>query len=236
MSDRSGSLEIWVSNRDGSAPVQLTNLHGCGTPRWSPDGLWVAFDTVGDGAQGVYVIPAMGGAPRPLVKDSFENSVPSWSRDGKWIYFGSHRSGEDQVWKVPAEGGKPVQVTRGGGFAAWDSMDGKTLYYAKSKYENPEIWQVPAAGGTERMVASTVRPKTWAAWSVTNRGIYFCPHEGEGQPPVIEFYEFESRLTRQLALLDKSPFWMSVTADGKQMFYDQAGQDESSILLVESYR
>jgi Tol biopolymer transport system component/DNA-binding winged helix-turn-helix (wHTH) protein len=236
MSDRSGSLEIWVSNRDGSAPVQLTNLHGCGTPRWSPDGLWVAFDTVGDGAQGVYVISAMGGAPRPLVKDSFENSVPSWSHDGKWIYFGSHRSGEDQVWKVPAEGGKPVQVTRGGGFAAWDSMDGKTLYYAKSRYENPEIWQVPAAGGTERMVASTVRPKTWAAWSVTNRGIYFCPHEGEGQPPVIVFYEFESRLTRQLALLDKSPFWMSVTADGKQMFYDQAGQDESSILLVESYR
>src|SRR5262249_40719279 len=47
MSDRSGSLEIWVSNRDGSSAVQLTSLRGCGTPRWSPDGLWIAFDSVG---------------------------------------------------------------------------------------------------------------------------------------------------------------------------------------------
>jgi hypothetical protein len=29
---------------------------------------------------------------------------------------------------------------------------------------------------------------------------------------------------------------MSVTPDGNEMFYDQAGQDESSILLVEKYR
>jgi Tol biopolymer transport system component/DNA-binding winged helix-turn-helix (wHTH) protein len=236
MSDRSGSLEIWVSNRDGSAPVQLTNLHGCGTPRWSPDGLWVAFDVGEAGGQGIYVISAMGGTPRALVKDSFENSVPSWSRDGKWIYFGSHRSGDDQVWKIPAEGGKPVQLTRLGGFAALESVDGKTLYYAKTRYENPEIWQVPAAGGTEAVASTTVRPKSWASWSITNRGIFFCPHEGVGQAPVIEFFEFETRLTRQLALLDKSPFWLSVTADGKEMFYDQAGQDESSILLVESYK
>src|SRR5438046_6012991 len=35
MSDRSGSLEIWVGNRDGSAAAQLTSMHGTGTPRWS---------------------------------------------------------------------------------------------------------------------------------------------------------------------------------------------------------
>jgi Tol biopolymer transport system component/DNA-binding winged helix-turn-helix (wHTH) protein len=236
MSDRSGSLEIWVSHRDGSAPVELTNLHGCGTPRWSPDGQWVAFDTVGKGAQGIYVISAMGGTARAVVTDRFENSVPSWSRDGKWIYFGSQRSGDDQVWKVPAAGGQPIQVTLHGGFAAWESPDGKTLYYAKSRYENPELWQMPAGGGVESNVSTALRPKSWAAWSITSRGIYFCPHESEGQAPVIEFYEFEAGLTRQLARLDRSPFWLSVTPDGKEMFYDQAGQDESSILLVESYK
>ncbi|HVH50103.1 MAG TPA: winged helix-turn-helix domain-containing protein [Candidatus Bathyarchaeia archaeon] len=236
MSDRSGSLEIWVSNRDGSAPAQLTNLHGCGTPRWSPDGMWIAFDTVGNGAQGVYVIPAMGGTPRAVVTDAWENSVPSWSRDGKWIYFGSRRSGEDQVWKIPVAGGKAVQVTHDGGFAAWESLDGKTLYYAKTRFENPEIWQMPVGGGTERNLSGTVRPKSWAAWSVTNQGIYFCPHEGASDFPSVAFFDFESRLTRQLSLLDKSPFWMSVTPDGKEMFYDQAGQDESSILLVQSYQ
>jgi Tol biopolymer transport system component/DNA-binding winged helix-turn-helix (wHTH) protein len=236
MSDRSGSLEIWASNRDGSAAVQLTSLHGCGTPRLSPDGLWVAFDTIGEGAQGVYVVSAMGGTPRALVADQWENSVPSWSHDGKWVYFGSHRSGEDQVWKVPAAGGAPVQVTQHGGFAAWESPNGKTMYYAKSRYESPEIWQVPVNGGTESQVSAAVRPKSWAAWSVTNRGIFFSPHEGTGDQPSIDFYDFASRLTRQVSLIDKSPFWLSATLDGKEIFYDQAGQDESSILLVESYR
>ena len=236
MSDRSGSLEIWASNRDGSAAVQLTNLHGCGTPRLSPDGLWVAFDTTGEGAQGVYVVSSMGGTPRALLADKWENSVPSWSRDGKWIYFGSHRSGEDQVWKVSAAGGEPVQVTRHGGFAAWESPNGKIVYFAKTRYENPEIWQVPVSGGLETQVSAAVRPKSWAAWSVTNRGIFFSPHEGTGDQPSIDFYDFASRLTRQVTLIDKSPFWLSATLDGKEIFYDQAGQDESSILLVESYR
>jgi Tol biopolymer transport system component len=116
MSDRSGSLEIWVSNRDGSAPVQLTNLHGCGTPRWSPDGSWVVFDAGGASAQGIYVISALGGTPRLLLTGGFENSVPNWSRDEKWVYFGSNRSGTDQLWKVQAAGGHAVQVTTNGGW------------------------------------------------------------------------------------------------------------------------
>jgi hypothetical protein len=71
---------------------------------------------------------------------------------------------------------------------------------------------------------------------LTSRGIFFSPHENAGDQPSIDFYDFESHLTRQVSLIDKSPFWLSVSEDGKEMFYDQAGQDESSILLVESYR
>jgi len=236
MSDRSGSLEIWVSNPDGSAAVQLTNLHGCGTPRWSPDGMWVAFDTVGNGAQGVYVVSAQGGTPRALVVDTFENSVPSWSRDGKWIYFGSHRSGDDQVWKLPWVGGKAVQVTQNGGFAALESPDGKTLYYAKTRFENPEVWRMPVSGGTETIFSVVVRPKWWAAWSVSDGGIFFCPPEGPGDQPTINFYDFATRLTRQVSLLERSPFWLSSRPDGKEVFYNQAEQDASSILLVEKFK
>jgi Tol biopolymer transport system component len=236
MSDRSGNLEIWVSNRDGSSPIQLTSLHGCGTPRWSPDGLWVVFDAGGTAAQGIYVVSAMGGTPRPLLSDGYENSVPNWSRDGQWIYFGSNRSGKDQLWKIRASGGHAEQITRNGGFSAWESADGKTLYYAKTRYENPEVWQIPVSGGSEQIVSTTVKPKSWAAWGVTSEGIFFSPNAEAGTPPSVDFYDFQTHLTKQLALLEKSPFWMSVSADGKEMFYDQAGQDESSILLVKSYK
>jgi dipeptidyl aminopeptidase/acylaminoacyl peptidase len=180
--------------------------------------MWIAFDSVGNGAQGVYVISAMGGTPRALAMGGSENSVPSWSRDGKWIYFGSNRSGQDQVWKVPVDGGQPMPVTQQGGFAALESPDGKTLYYAKTRFENPEIWRMPANGGTETIFSRGVRPKSWASWSVSEGGIFFCPPEAPSERPIIDFYDFGTRLTRQISLLDRSPFWLSSTPNGREVF------------------
>ena len=39
-SERSGNQEIWISNSDGTNPVQVTSFGGpgVGNPRWSPDG------------------------------------------------------------------------------------------------------------------------------------------------------------------------------------------------------
>jgi Tol biopolymer transport system component/DNA-binding winged helix-turn-helix (wHTH) protein len=236
MSDRSGFMEIWVSNRDGSSAVQLTNLHGSGTPRWSPDGLWIAFDSTNHdyGPSSVWVVSSMGGVPRALVKDQFENLVPSWSRDGKWIYFSSQRSGKDQVWKIPAEGGSPVQVTHDGGFGALESVDGATLYFAKSRFDNPELDQMPVGGGAETPLPGAVRPRSWAAWSPTSRGIFFAPAESSNGGTSIDFYDFQTRLIRQISLLDRSPFWLSAAADGKLVFFNQAERDESSIVLVKA--
>ena len=233
MSDRSGYLDIWVSNRDGSSAVQLTNLHGSGTPRWSPNGLWIAFDSTSSGGpSAVWVISSTGGVPRALQKDQFENMVPSWSHDGKWIYFSSSRSGKDQVWRVPIEGGSPVQVTHGGGFAAMESVDGRTLYFAKSRYDNPELYQMSVAGGVETPLPGAVRPRSWAAWSPTSRGIFFVPAEGSTGGTSIDFYDFQTRLVRQISLLDRSPFWLSASLDGKEVFFNQAEREESSIVLI----
>jgi len=43
-SARSGRVEIWKCNADGSDLMKLTSLGGhAGTPRWSPDGEWILF-------------------------------------------------------------------------------------------------------------------------------------------------------------------------------------------------
>ena len=112
-SDRSGSLEVWVCDRDGRRPVQLTSFVdvNAGAPCWSPDGRWIAFDAAPDGNPDIYVISADGGSPRRLTTEGSGDIVPSWSRDRQWIYFSSTRTGISQVWKAPAAGGEAVQVT-----------------------------------------------------------------------------------------------------------------------------
>jgi hypothetical protein len=152
--------------------------------------------------------------------------VPSWSNDGKWIYFASHRSGEDQVWRVPFAGGPAAQVTQQGGFATAESFDGQTLYYAKTRFENPEIWQVPVGGGTERRVSPLLRPRTWANWALTEKGILFLNDEND--PAVtLEFYDFATSGVHPVSELEKQSFWLSASKDGKSAWYNDLENREA---------
>ena len=110
-STRSGSLEVWVSDADGSNAVQVTSFGGPGvaTPRWSPDGGRIAFDSNAAGEFDIYVVGASGGRPRRMTTNPANDGNPSWSHDGRWIYFDSARTGQQQVWKMSANGGKAVR-------------------------------------------------------------------------------------------------------------------------------
>jgi Tol biopolymer transport system component len=144
MSTRSGNIEIWVGDNDGSNAVQLTSFGGphVSTPRWSPDGRRIAFDSNVEGEYDIWVIGANGGKPQRMTTDPSNEGNPSWSRDGRWIYFDSSRTGEQQVWKIPANGGEAIQVTRDGGFGPLESPDGNFLYYAKGLVST-SLWRVP---------------------------------------------------------------------------------------------
>jgi WD40 repeat protein len=230
MSDRSGSMEIWAMNRDGSSPEKLTDVGNCGSPRWSPDSQWIAFDAIVDGTTEVFVVAAGGGPARTVVFDGWENLVPSWSNDGKWIYFASHRSGDDQVWKVPFGGGPAVQVTQQGGFATAESFDGQTLYYAKTRFENPEVWKVPVRGGAERRVSPLLRPNTWANWALTENGILFLNAEND-PGAILEFFDFATSGVRPVSELEKESFWLSASKDGMSAWYAWKNEEENHAAL-----
>src|SRR5437879_6286862 len=86
---------IWVAPLDGSAePRAFTSGERRDTtPRWSPDGNWLAFASNRGGDEktpmNLYVIPAEGGEARKLTdqKESVEEIV--WSPDSKRIAFGA---------------------------------------------------------------------------------------------------------------------------------------------------
>src|SRR5262249_34473225 len=87
-SGRTGGDGIWICEADGSKPRLLLDCGPSisGTPRWSPDGHWIVFDSRSDSAstQGnpdIYLISADGGKPRRLTTDPAEDVAPSWSRD-----------------------------------------------------------------------------------------------------------------------------------------------------------
>jgi hypothetical protein len=230
MSDRSGTMEIWIANRDGSNAFQLTAVGGAGTPRWSPDSGAIVFDVVSNTGPKIVLVNVHDGEPQTLA----EGVCPSFSRDSKWIYFASARLGDWQVWKVPATGGSPMQVTQHGGHAALESLDGQWVFYAKNPMAEPEIWHVPVHGGEESPVP-LVRPGTWASWQVTKKGILFVG-PSLGHQAALSFYDFAHQRTSTLAVLKRTPYWLGATTDGKLVAFDQPGQEQAQAMLVENFR
>ena len=238
-SSRSGSAEIWVCEADGSNAVPLTAFGGpdTGTPRWSPDGEYIVFDSLAAGNRDLHVVSAGGGKPRALTREPSQDRVPSWSRDGHWIYFTSNRGGDDQVWKMPwapsGHGGEAVQVTRNGGYVAFESPDGKTLYYTKSPAPGP-LFRLPLEGGAESQVLASVYQR---AFTVTGRGIYFIAAPDARGIALLQFLDLATGKTRPIAALER-PLYLGLTVppDGRTVLYSQYALVGSDLMLVENFR
>jgi len=229
MSNRSGPWQIWMSNADGSDPVQISFTDSAGTPRWSPDGKSLVFDAPWHDATFVFLAPVdHPDRARPIA----EGCVPSFSRDGRFVYYASDRTGDYQVWKVAVAGGPEIQVTQQGGFAALESQDGN-IYYSKSRYPNPEIWRVPLKGSEEIAISPIMRPRTWASWTVTKDGVLLVADLPDGRSH-LTLYDPASGVARDLTSLQTSPFWMAASADGKKVVMNDSA--ERQITMVSNLR
>lgn len=234
-SDRTGVLGIWVSDADGSNPVELFSHAGTGSPSWSPDGQRIAFGSNLEGNDDIYVIRANGGKPTRLTTDPAEDVVPSWSQDGNWIYFASTRRGRYEVWKAPSGGGEAIQVTRNGGFAALESLDGKTVYYTKGAPEQSmALWRVPVNGGEETQVLPSV---VWRAFALVEDGIYFIPDPDANGEYSVQFLPFGIGKVKTVAPIPSRPSrGLTASADRRYLLYTQWDEARCDLMLVENFR
>src|SRR5262249_15426888 len=84
-----------------------------GKASWSPDSSMLAVALQDSGWNHLYVIPAGGGALKPLTRGEQEDLEPVFSPDGKSIAIVSNRKSpeETSIWIVPVNGSQVHPVT-----------------------------------------------------------------------------------------------------------------------------
>jgi len=103
--------DIWKADVTGGQAARLTAMPGYETsPRFSPDGKWIAFTGRQNGNADIYIIPTGGGEIRQLTYGSFNEQVSSWSWDSRYIYLTSDQMGQQSGFKISVDGGTPVRV------------------------------------------------------------------------------------------------------------------------------
>lgn len=231
-SRRSGDAEIWLCASDGARCGQLTSFHGpaAGSPRWSPDGKRIAFDSPVGGNFDLYVMETSGGSAQRLTTDPSDDVVPSWSNDGKWIYFSSGKTGRPEIWKVLSGGGAPVQITRNGGFTAFEAADGMGLYYTKS-ITSSKLWKSALDGSGEVEAIDAVAQRGFVVRE--DRIYYLRPETGGGTTLRARLATGKDSLITSIL----KPLWigLSVSPDGKYAIYSQVDHEGSDLILVDNF-
>ncbi|MDQ6759781.1 MAG: DPP IV N-terminal domain-containing protein, partial [Acidobacteriota bacterium] len=232
---RTGSRELFVANADGSNQEALTSMGPTyiGSPRWSPDGRWIAYDRYEQGHSVIYAIRSDGGEPRRLTNPNGSDTRPSWSVDGKWVYFSSNRGGQVGIWKIAwSNPEKAVQVTTDGGTTAFESSDGKELIYRNAS----GIWSVPVKGGEAKKL---IPDPAYGQWAVAGRSIYSLRRDGALSIWVLrldtgrqfEYVRFPAGLGPH-----QNGTTLTVSQDEKFIYFAQVDRNESDLMLVENFR
>ena len=129
-----------------------------------------------------------------------------------------------------------MQVTRHGGFAAFESPDGRFVYYAKG-LRVPGIWRIPTNGGEEIELISSLEAGYWGYWAVVENGIYYLDTTAK---PGINFFDIATHRTTRVFDLDNRPAieapGLAVSLDKKTILYTQLDTLNSDIILVENFR
>jgi dipeptidyl aminopeptidase/acylaminoacyl peptidase len=220
---------IWVAPLDGSADAKqfTSGERNDGSPRWSPDGRWLAFVSNRDGddekkAKGqLYVLPADGGEPRRLTDGKESVDSVAWSPDSSRLAFA--RRDRDEAYDEEDDRRRaPRRFTR-----VFFKLNGVGWVGDRRNH----IFVVDRDGGDERQLTEGDCENSEPRWSGDGKRIIFTSMRGERWD--VEFVEAlyeldvdaEGAEPRRLSQTDESATSASFSPDGSLIAYIHAPED-----------
>jgi Tol biopolymer transport system component/imidazolonepropionase-like amidohydrolase len=194
-SDRDGGDNIWVMNRDGSNPTQVSDesFRLLNSPDWSPDGEFIVARkhftgtrSLGAGEMWMYHRTGGGGVQlttrRTQQKDSGE---PAFSPDGRYLYFSDDNTPGDifeyskdvngeiyVIQRLDRETGEVEEFLGGpgGSIRPTPSPDGRSLAFVRRVRYQSTLFVMDIESGRETAIYSGLDRDLQETWAI--HGVY----------------------------------------------------------------
>jgi Tol biopolymer transport system component len=170
VSDRSGNLELYVANSDGSNATALTsNDYNDVSPSWSSDGTQIVFASDRDGDLDIYVTDLSGNVQQ-VTNDDANDWAPSWSPLEDLIAFTSDRDVDSEIYVTDLGGNNIHNLTnypRGDdAYPSW-SPDGEFIAFSsnRSRGGSLQVYTIPVFGGDAVQITSGSEDSSYPTWN-----------------------------------------------------------------------
>src|SRR5215813_2195139 len=239
------NLDIYVRLVDGGNWVRLTDDPGDDVnPVWSPDGGAIAFYRSSPDGDGIFLVPALGGAERKLTgvwanRFGFgSHTWIHWSPDGKWLVVSDKTSAEEpfSLFLLSPETGEKRRVTSPPASVVGDcspafSPDGQRLAFVRViSALVGEIHLVSVNGGEPKRLTFDGAGVSNLAWTPDGREIVFASRLG-GKNRLYRI-PVEGGGAEWLAATGSEAQYPAFSRDGSRLAWRQNTSDEDIFRLA----
>jgi tricorn protease len=243
--------DIWTASETGADPDRITDHRGHDmSPKFSPDGKWIAFASNRYGNNDVFVVPSTGGEAKRLTFHPGGDDVVGWTRDSSKVLIRAARNAGAfpnvaTLWEVPVGGGPEVPLPVDWGAYGSYSPDGRSLAFnrhpsswTRQHYRSSasaDLWIANLAAKTYTQLLPNERyNRLWPMWGTDNM-IYFVgdplPNDSKVVPGSADIRKSANNIYKipvsgsgQPVQVTHHPdgnlFWPSMSSDGKVIVYE----------------
>jgi len=239
------NTDVYVRLVDGGNWVRLTDDPGDDVnPVWSPDGRTIAFYRSSPDGDGIFLVPALGGAERKLTgvwanRFGFgSHTWIHWSPDGNWLVVSDKTSAEEpfSLFLLSPETGEKRRVTSPPASVVGDcspafSPDGKRLAFVRViSALVGEIYLVSVNGGEPKRLTFNGAGVSNLAWAPNGREIVFASRLG-GKNRLYRI-PVEGGAAEWLAATGSEAQYPAFSRDGSRLAWRQNTSDEDIFRLA----
>jgi TolB protein len=230
---RANKADIYTINYDGTERKNITNHQSIiVSPRWSPDGNFLAFTSFKNGTPEVYIRNIKNGAEKRVASFEGLNLCGYWSPDSQKILLTLSKDGNEEIYVLEIDTLKLKRLTQSYSIdvsPTW-SPDGKKIAFVSDRGGSPQIYTMDADGNNVKRITFEGNYNTSPSWSPRGGRIAY---EGliNGKYQIFTIDEEGNNLIQLTfdSADNESPSW---APSGRQIVYSSKTNAKSKIYIM----